>query len=72
VSILQDAIADTAIKAFNQGLQFGASQERANLLDRLDSYLQLTREPNEAGEVTDNPEWEAGFQAAMALIRNYA
>lgn len=36
----------------------------------LENYFELTQEPNEDGTTDDNPEWDKGFQAAMAIIRN--
>jgi hypothetical protein len=39
-------------------------------LEAMESYFELTQEPNEDGTVTDNPEWDRGFQAAMAIVRN--
>ena len=38
-------------------------------LKALESYYELTQEPDEDGNVTDNPEWDKGFQAAMSIIR---
>jgi hypothetical protein len=35
----------------------------------LQSYFELTCEPNENGVVDENPEWDKGFQAAIALIK---
>lgn len=39
-------------------------------LKTLESYFELTQEPNEDGSVEANPEWDRGFQAAMAILRN--
>jgi hypothetical protein len=47
----------------------GAYEERMRIYSKLQSYLELTLEPDEFGTVTHNPEWDAGFQAAMALVR---
>ena len=38
-------------------------------LEVLERYFKLTQEPNEDGTVNDNPEWDNGFQSAMAVIR---
>lgn len=38
-------------------------------LEALERYFELTKEPNEDGTVNNNPEWDRGFQAAMAIIR---
>lgn len=65
MSDIQDLIHRNAMLAFDQG----AKQERRNLLEALERYLNLTCEPDERGRVTDNPEWDNGFQAAMAIIK---
>jgi len=38
-------------------------------LEVLQRYFELTQEPNEDGTVNENPEWDRGYQAAMAIIR---
>ena len=40
-----------------------------NALDALQRYFELTQEPNEDGTIDENPEWDRGYQAAMAIIR---
>ena len=65
MSDLNDLIHTNAVIAFQQG----EISERKRLVGILKSYLELTCEPNELGEVTDNPEWDRGFQAAIALIK---
>lgn len=54
-----------------QGELFDAGYKEAidDLINSLEDYLDLTRMPNDAGKVEDNPEWEAGFQAAIAILR---
>jgi hypothetical protein len=47
----------------------GEMSERIRIIDLLKNYFELTKEPDDEGVVTDNPEWDAGFQAAMALIK---
>jgi len=39
-------------------------------LEALERYFELTQEPSEDGSLNDNKEWDRGFQAAMAIIRN--
>lgn len=55
---------------WKQGYKTGirTTREKANKI--LQSYFDLTQEPNEDGSYNDNTEWDAGFQAAMALIRD--
>ena len=47
-----------------------AEKERDRILKMLESYFELTLEEDENGRIDDNPDWDAGYQAAMALIRN--
>jgi hypothetical protein len=66
---INELIATSSVHAFNSGLESGKGSERKRLVDTLLIYLELTKEPNDEGLVTDNPEWEAGFQAAVAIIK---
>lgn len=40
-----------------------------DLVRILEAYLDLTREPDEFGDPEENPEWEAGYQAAIAIVK---
>jgi len=46
----------------------GAETERERILKMLQGYFDLTLEGDINGN--NNPDWDAGFQSAMALIRN--
>lgn len=46
----------------------GVNFERQNTIARLKSYFELTRESVANEEAEENPEWDAGFQAAMAIV----
>ena len=39
-------------------------------LEALERYFELTLEPSEDRFLVQNPEWDRGYQAAMAIIRN--
>jgi hypothetical protein len=54
---------------WTKGYEAGAENERVLLHDVLGRYLQLTQEPSELGDVELNPEWDRGFQAAMAIVK---
>lgn len=69
MSNLQDIIADTSVKAFNSGYLQGAWDERMRITKALADYFEITQEPDDEGNVTENLEWDRGFQAAMALIK---
>lgn len=36
----------------------------------LEWYWEASQEPFEDGSFDENPEWDKGFQAAMAILRN--
>jgi len=38
-------------------------------LEALERYFQLIEERNEYDRINNNPEWDKGYQAAMAIIR---
>jgi hypothetical protein len=66
---INELIATSSVHAFNSGLESGKGLERKRLIETLLVYLELTKEPNEEGLVTDNQDWDAGFQAAVAIIK---
>lgn len=66
---INELIATSSVHAFNSGVESGKVIERKRLIETLLVYLELTNEPNEDGILTDNPEWDAGFQAAVAIIK---
>lgn len=65
MSEINSLIHTNAVHAFQQG----EISERKRLVNILENYLELTCEPDDIGQVTDNPEWDRGFQAAIALIK---
>lgn len=50
------------------GMTQGRLQERERIVTRLWDYFELTCLPSDNG-VEKNPEWDAGFQAAISLIK---
>lgn len=46
----------------------GVMDERKRILEMLEDYFKLTQEPGDNGP-EENPEWDRGFQAAIALIK---
>jgi hypothetical protein len=55
--------------ALQNAYEAGRAYELQRLQELLQSYFELTQwsEEHEGGE--PNPEWDSGFQAAMALIK---
>jgi hypothetical protein len=66
---INELIATSSVNAFNSGVLSGRDLQHVHLLKMLLSYLALTNEPDENGNHTVNPDWDAGFQAAIALIK---
>lgn len=52
------------------GVQHGTMKEHKRIIEMLQGYFELTQEPDDHGNITNNPEWDRGFSAAIALIRN--
>lgn len=50
-------------------IEIGASRERESIVARLESYLELTKFSTEVEGAIDNPEWDSGFSAALALVK---
>lgn len=46
-----------------------AELERKRILANLKSYFELTRFSEEVEGAEPNPEWDAGFQAAMTFVK---
>jgi hypothetical protein len=64
------AFSDLIAEAEKQGIEIGAKAERERIIKMLKSYLALTQEPDLAGEVEVNEEWDRGFQAAISVVAN--
>lgn len=58
------------LRGFNAGRIQGRAEEKESILMMLEMFFSLTQEPDETGKVTENPEWDNGFQSAISLIRN--
>jgi hypothetical protein len=65
MSDLNDLIHTNAHNAFEVGVR----TERERIIRLLQDYFELTQMPNELGQVTNNPEWDCGFQASIALVK---
>jgi hypothetical protein len=48
----------------------GKEQGRKRAIEILENYFELSNSFEEDEEIDPNPEWDSGFQAAMALLRN--
>jgi hypothetical protein len=56
--------------AYLAGMTNGKKLERDAICAELESYFELTRYSVEAEGAKQNPEWDAGFQAALALLKS--
>jgi len=48
----------------------GALHAQYRTLEALTGYFELTQMPDDNGVVEDNPAWDSGYQAAMAIVQN--
>jgi hypothetical protein len=55
---------------WTKGVDHGRELERKAIIKMLEDYFALAQEPFDNGNTNDNPEWDRGFQAAMAIISN--
>jgi hypothetical protein len=51
-------------------IRTGAQRERERIITILEEYLELARFSVEAEGATENKEWDAGFQSALALVKS--
>jgi hypothetical protein len=56
---------DYVLNHYEQGI----ADERQRIIDKLQSYFELTQWSEEHEGSEPNPEWDAGFQAALALVK---
>lgn len=49
--------------------QQGELAERERLIKRVESYFELTQWSTEHEDGPENPEWDRGYQAAMAILK---
>jgi hypothetical protein len=54
---------------YAEGLKVAAQNAQQNSLKILESYFDLTRYSEEVEGAEPNPEWDRGYQAAMAILR---
>lgn len=47
----------------------GTQDERERVIQILKDYFELTQMPDDEGKIPNNPEWDNGFQAAIALLK---
>jgi len=55
---------------YSEGFEAGTGYEKERITKMLEGYLELTQMPDDEGAVEENIEWDRGFQAAIALIKN--
>lgn len=53
------------------GMTQGRIDERERIIKRLEGYLEITQLPGDDG-IEINQEWDAGFNSALALIKEEA
>lgn len=70
-SEIQSTIHRSAMVAYEVGLKEGRKEAQEHIIKLLTGYFELTQEPDDTGKPTNNPEWDRGFQAALALVRTH-
>jgi hypothetical protein len=48
----------------------GALHAQYRTLEAMRRYFELTQMPDDDGVVENNPAWDSGYQAAMAIVQN--
>lgn len=66
---IKRSLVESGIAGFNDGYHAGLKAERDRIIQRLNDYFDLTLMPNDTGRIEPNPEWDNGFQAAIAVIK---
>ena len=56
-------------KEYAEGVLAGRDFERERLIKKLSDYFDLTVFSQEVENAPANPEWDKGFNAALALIK---
>ncbi len=51
-------------------ISYAVKNERKRLIEKLESYLEITVFTENVEGAEPNPEWTKGFQAALSLIKN--
>jgi hypothetical protein len=59
----------TTFGSLKQGMREAGEDERAGIIAHLENYYRLTRFSVEIEGAEENTEWNAGFCAAVALIK---
>jgi hypothetical protein len=66
----EEEVFDLELKAHGQvQYDLGLSAERLHIIALLEEYFDLTRFSVEVEGASENKEWDAGFQSAIALIK---
>jgi hypothetical protein len=65
---MKQAELDSLTSAITKAIELGRTEERKRITSMLLEYFALTQEPSCETDA-ENPEWDAGFQAAIALIK---
>ena len=48
----------------------GVEDTQKHILEALAGYFELTQMPDEHGVFEEDPSWDKGYQAAMAIVKN--
>jgi len=65
-----DAGTAAMLKAISTAELMAATREHKRILKKLTDYFELTRFAETHEGATTNHEWDAGFQAAIAIVKS--
>ena len=66
---LDDDEFTTTFASLKQGMQESRDDMRGFIVNHLEKYFELTRFSQEVEGAEESPEWDRGFQSALALIK---
>ncbi len=67
--VLNSSFSDQDVQEINAFADYVRSKERERMAQTLQDYFDLTRYSVDAEGAKENPEWDAGFQSALSLIK---
>jgi hypothetical protein len=67
--VLNSSFSDQDVQEINAFADYVRSKERERMAQTLQDYFDLTRYSVDVEGAKENPEWDAGFQSALSLIK---
>jgi hypothetical protein len=67
--VLNNFFSEDDVDQIDAYADYVRSQERERMAQTLQDYFDLTRYSVDVENAKENPEWDAGFQSALSLIK---